>query len=187
MTTVNFCALKPFLKFRRGGNQQGVRGREKKPPLPPIPTPLMFFALTSTFTNQKWDEWGTELSRLKSPQDSHYVWGEQGQFDKAHAHWGCILIGYATHMVGKWHLGFFEWSYTPTYRGFESYYGFYTGCGDHFKHERLGILDLRDDTSPVRDMNGTYSANLFTTVGKKNWKMEKVYWFLAKRITLSTD
>ena len=73
-------------------------------------------------------------------------------------------------MVGKWHLGFFEWSYTPTYRGFESYYGFYTGCGDHFEHERLGILDLRDDTSPVRDMNGTYSANLFTKVKKKKLK-----------------
>ena len=24
---------------------------------------------------------------------------------------------YATHMIGKWHIGFFNWSYTPTYRG----------------------------------------------------------------------
>jgi len=77
-----------------------------------------------------------------------------------------VFPGYATHMVGKWHLGFFEWKYTPTYRGFDSHYGFYTGCGDHYKHERLGILDLRDNTSPVRDMNGTYSANLFTKVRK---------------------
>jgi len=75
--------------------------------------------------------------------------------------------GYATHMVGKWHLGFFEWDYTPTYRGFDSHYGFYTGCGDHYKHERLGILDLRDNTSPVRDKNGTYSANLFTQQAEK--------------------
>ena len=76
-------------------------------------------------------------------------------------------------MVGKWHLGFFEWSYTPTYRGFESFYGFYTDCEDHFEHERLGILDLRDDTLPVRDKDGTYSANLFTKVGKKNRKNEE--------------
>lgn len=69
-------------------------------------------------------------------------------------------------MVGKWHLGFYGWEYTPTYRGFDSHYGFYTGCGDHYTHERLGILDLRDNTSPVRDMNGTYSANLFTRVRK---------------------
>lgn len=75
--------------------------------------------------------------------------------------------GYATHMVGKWHLGFYEWEYTPTYRGFDSHYGFYTGCGDHYTHERLGILDLRDNTSPVRDMNGTYSANLFTRQAQK--------------------
>ena len=77
-----------------------------------------------------------------------------------------FFLGYATHMVGKWHLGFYEWEYTPTYRGFDSHYGFYTGCGDHYTHERLGILDLRDNTSPVRDMNGTYSANLFTRVRK---------------------
>ena len=76
-------------------------------------------------------------------------------------------------MVGKWHLGFFEWSYTPTYRGFESYYGFYTDCGDHFKHERLGILDLRNDTLPVRDKNGTYSANLYTEVGRKKRNNEE--------------
>ena len=76
-------------------------------------------------------------------------------------------------MVGKWHLGFFEWSYTPTYRGFESFYGFYTDMEDHFEHERLGILDLRDDTLPVRDMNGTYSANLFTKVGKKKRNNEE--------------
>ena len=76
-------------------------------------------------------------------------------------------------MVGKWHLGFFEWSYTPTYRGFESFYGFYTDKEDHFEHENLGILDLRDDTLPVRDMNGTFSANLFTKVGKKKRNNEE--------------
>ena len=76
-------------------------------------------------------------------------------------------------MVGKWHLGFFEWSYTPTYRGFESFYGFYTDMEDHFEHENLGILDLRDDTLPVRDMNGTFSANLFTKVGKKKRNNEE--------------
>lgn len=33
-------------------------------------------------------------------------------------------VGYATHAVGKWHLGLFEYEYTPTYRGYDSFYGY---------------------------------------------------------------
>ena len=67
-------------------------------------------------------------------------------------------------MVGKWHLGFYEWPYTPTYRGFDSFYGFYTGAEDHFKHDRYGILDLHDNKKPVKDQGGVYSARLYAKV-----------------------
>ena len=43
-------------------------------------------------------------------------------------------LGYATHMVGKWNLGFCNWRYTPTYRGFQSFYGYYNAAEDYYTH-----------------------------------------------------
>lgn len=43
-------------------------------------------------------------------------------------------LGYSTHIVGKWHLGFYKREYTPTYRGFESHVGYWTGHQDYFDH-----------------------------------------------------
>lgn len=42
--------------------------------------------------------------------------------------------GYDTHAVGKWHLGFYTWKHTPTFRGFNSYLGFYTGGQYYYAH-----------------------------------------------------
>ena len=51
-------------------------------------------------------------------------------------------------MIFQWHLGFFEKEYTPTYRGFESYYGFWNGKEDYWDHtsqEDVWGTDLRNN------------------------------------------
>eukprot|EP01084_Bolivina_argentea_P122552 217162_1 len=41
---------------------------------------------------------------------------------------------YKTHAFGKWHMGYYQVEYTPTYRGFDSFYGFYSGCDNYVNH-----------------------------------------------------
>lgn len=56
----------------------------------------------------------------------------------------------------------YQWEHTPTYRGFDSFYGFYNAAEDHYNHSHFNGLDLRDNTEAAADKNGTYSTNLFT-------------------------
>ena len=76
-------------------------------------------------------------------------------------------LGYKTHMVGKWHLGFCDLRMTPTYRGFDTFYGMYNGKGDYFTHiSKRNGYDMHKDqgTNFTIDWSakGTYSTHLFT-------------------------
>eukprot|EP00040_Diaphanoeca_grandis_P003760 m.25803 g.25803 ORF g.25803 m.25803 type:complete len:638 (-) comp15175_c0_seq1:193-2106(-) len=81
--------------------------------------------------------------------------------------------GYRTHASGKWHLGFYKWEMTPTFRGFESFVGFYSGGEDYFTHQAGGgAYDFRRDPTPFCGENCSqvawvdnhvYSTTVFTT------------------------
>ena len=42
---------------------------------------------------------------------------------------------YSTHYVGKWHGGFCSERLIPTNRGFDSFYGFYSGAINYMNHQ----------------------------------------------------
>ena len=65
--------------------------------------------------------------------------------------------GYKTHMVGKWHEGFYEPSYLPVNRGFDTSSGF-LGGGENHMNERVGCAtDFWKNLAPD-SRNGTYDA-----------------------------
>ncbi|KAI1289423.1 Arylsulfatase B [Halotydeus destructor] len=72
---------------------------------------------------------------------------------------------YSTHLVGKWNLGFFRQIYTPLYRGFDSFYGYYGNKIDYFsydsEHNDMSGFDLRHNLLPARNAHG-YVTDIFT-------------------------
>lgn len=42
------------------------------------------------------------------------------------------ILNYATHLVGKWHLGAANKNHTPTARGFDTHFGYWNGYVGYF-------------------------------------------------------
>eukprot|EP01006_Ploeotia_vitrea_P066649 TRINITY_DN95420_c0_g1_i1.p1 TRINITY_DN95420_c0_g1~~TRINITY_DN95420_c0_g1_i1.p1 ORF type:complete len:540 (-),score=46.26 TRINITY_DN95420_c0_g1_i1:14-1465(-) len=81
--------------------------------------------------------------------------------------------GYVSHIIGKWHLGFYEEKYTPERRGFATHFGYYTGNEEYWNHTspcwhcgNYTALDLHWSNSthfiPTTNQDDNYSTHLFT-------------------------
>lgn len=58
--------------------------------------------------------------------------------------------GYATGLVGKWHIGF-KPEFGPNAHGFDEFFGFLSGAVGYYTHRRSdGAPDLYENTTPVR-------------------------------------
>ena len=69
--------------------------------------------------------------------------------------------GYSTHMVGKWHEGFFQDKYLPINRGFDTSSGFLGGGEDHMdEKEGCGVVNFWKNNA-FDPRNGTYDAYIY--------------------------
>ncbi|XP_076113883.1 arylsulfatase I-like [Mytilus galloprovincialis] len=71
-------------------------------------------------------------------------------------------LGYSTHMIGKWHLGFCDWKHTPVHRGFDSFLGFLNGGQDYYKHKKENTYDFWLNKTVYYPPKGEYSTKTFT-------------------------
>lgn len=68
--------------------------------------------------------------------------------------------GYATALIGKWHLGY-QPQFSPLTHGFDSFFGFKSGYIDYYQHtDGAGQPDLFENDTPARA--GGYMTDLIT-------------------------
>ena len=68
--------------------------------------------------------------------------------------------GYSTHMVGKWHQGYYDPAYLPVNRGFDSSSGFLNAGEDHMTEVTGCAVDFWKNKAPDT-RNGSYDSYIY--------------------------
>ena len=130
--TARCCPTRASLMTGLHPHQTGI-GHMTKPPEKP----------------NEYDEWGTE--------------GYVGYLNR-----NCVTMaealkqgGYSTYMTGKWHLGFHDKSRLPLQRGFDKFYGIFSGASSYFEPSGLRGLRYGNDTLPA-PLQPYYTTDAFT-------------------------
>ena len=141
-------------------------------------------------------EGGVELSRFysakwcaparSSMQTGRYAW-RNGYYSSQSSEAVSLSVpflpevlrraGYRCHAVGKWHLGYRVKEYSPTFRGYDSFLGYYNSMEDYWTHygpSPAGACSGTDLTNATgyknadgiraapSSLNGTYSSEIYS-------------------------
>lgn len=76
-------------------------------------------------------------------------------------------LGYKSHLIGKWHLGYQTPNHLPTRRGFDTFFGYLNGFlgywdGTHYVMESAGRDIRRNEEGAWRSTYGKYLTHLLT-------------------------
>lgn len=64
-------------------------------------------------------------------------------------------LGYTTHLIGKWHVGYHTRNFGPTRRGFDTFLGYFTGFIQYFNHTLYESENLGYDLHRIVGDNHT--------------------------------
>lgn len=96
-------------------------------------------------------------------------------------------LGYSTRLIGKWHLGYYQANFTPARRGFDSFFGYYSGYITYFNHTITEAVSLKFlnlsfkifnyNLNLLLNKNRIEQATIFTVTFPQNSR-----WFVVTQI-----